>query len=50
MLGGWIERVESYSFDDVERFVILIRKYKETPPKYPRSYSAMRRSLRKSEI
>lgn len=43
LLGGKVERVFSYTLTDgnekIERSIVLIRKIKNTPPKYPRNNS-----------
>lgn len=43
LLGGKVERVFSYTLTDgneeIERSIVIIRKIKNTPPKYPRNNS-----------
>ncbi len=48
-LGGKIEKVIPYKLDDMplERYLIVLKKVKRTPSKYPRRYSTMRKSVKK---
>lgn len=46
LMGGQLEKIVSYTLPDVEgdRFLAIIRKVDKTPPLYPRSWSAIKRS------
>ncbi len=45
ILGGEVERVEKYDLDEENRrSVILIKKVRQTPPKYPRPSAKMSKS------
>ena len=48
-LGGSVDKVVSYKLGDAqqERFLVVIKKEKETPRKFPRKYSTMRKALKK---
>ena len=48
-LGGGVEKVKKYRLDsEREKYLIVVKKIKPTPAKYPRSFSSIMRSLRKS--
>lgn len=36
ILGGKIEKIEKYTLEDMERNILIIKKIKNTPQKYPR--------------
>ncbi len=42
LLGGKTEKVYTYTIDGVERSVLLIRKIKPTPPRFPRRYAKIK--------
>ncbi len=45
ILGGEVERVEKYDLDEEnKRSVVLIKKVRQTPPKYPRPSAKMSKS------
>lgn len=44
-LGGLFERVETFNLDEMKRALILIRKNKHTPKKYPRMNSKILKSV-----
>ncbi len=48
-LGGKVEKVVSYRLGDIpeERYILVLKKVKRTPARYPRRYSTMRKSMRK---
>ncbi|HBJ16357.1 MAG TPA: 16S rRNA (guanine(527)-N(7))-methyltransferase RsmG [Clostridiales bacterium] len=43
-LGGSIERVYEYPIQDAVHKVVVIRKQKPTPPKYPRAFAKIKKS------
>ena len=44
LLGGTIERVYEYPIQDAVHKVVIIRKQKPTPPKYPRAFAKIKKS------
>ncbi|MCD6427830.1 MAG: 16S rRNA (guanine(527)-N(7))-methyltransferase RsmG [Caldisericaceae bacterium] len=48
-LGGRVSKVIPYNLGDIpgERYLLVLEKVRETPSKYPRRYSTMRKALRK---
>ncbi len=48
-LGGKVSKIIPYRLGDIpfEKYLLVLEKVKQTPPKYPRRYSTMRKSMRK---
>ena len=44
LLGGTIERVYEYPIQNAVHKVVIIRKQKPTPPKYPRAFAKIKKS------
>ena len=44
LLGGKLERVYEYPIQDAVHRVVIIRKIKPTPPKYPRAFAKIKKS------
>lgn len=44
LLGGKLERVAQYEIDGAPRKVLVIRKVKPTPPRYPRRFAKIKQS------
>ena len=44
LLGGTIERVYEYPIQDAIHKVVVIRKQKPTPPKYPRAFAKIKKN------
>ena len=44
LLGGTVERVYEYPIQDAVHKVVVIRKQKPTPPKYPRAFAKIKKS------
>jgi 16S rRNA (guanine527-N7)-methyltransferase len=43
ILGGKIEKVSEYELFEEKRRIILIKKISQTPPKYPRNSSQIKK-------
>lgn len=44
ILGGSIQKVKEYTLDDANRSIIIVKKEKSTPPKYPRGQGKERKN------
>lgn len=44
VLGGSIQKVKEYTLDDANRSIIIVKKEKTTPPKYPRGKGKERKN------
>ena len=44
ILGGSIQEVKEYTLDDANRSIIIVKKEKSTPPKYPRGQGKERKN------
>ena len=42
ILGGTVKDIKRYNLSEMERFIVVIEKIKETPAKYPRSQNKPR--------
>ncbi len=48
-VGGTVSKIIPYTLGDIpqERFLVVVKKIRETPHKFPRTYSTMRKTLKK---
>lgn len=44
LLGGRVEKIAPYEIDGAQRFAIVIRKVKPTPPQYPRRFAKIKQA------
>jgi len=49
-MGGKIESIKEYKLLNVphKSYLVVVRKERETPKKYPRTYSSMLRALKRN--
>lgn len=44
LLGGRVDKIAPYEIDGAQRFAIVIRKVKPTPPQYPRRFAKIKQA------
>lgn len=44
LLGGKVEKIAPYEIDGAQRYAIVIRKTKPTPPQYPRRFAKIKQA------